>query len=38
VNPGTVIGLEHLEGSGETLQVKFLFYAPPGQQLLDVIQ
>ena len=38
VNPGTVIGLERVEGAGEALQVKFLFYAPPVKQLLDVIQ
>jgi phosphohistidine phosphatase len=36
VNPGTVIGLEHTEGENPGL--KFLFYAPPGQQVLDVIQ
>jgi phosphohistidine phosphatase len=36
VNPGTVIGLERTED--ENPGVKFLFYAPPGQQVLDVIQ
>jgi phosphohistidine phosphatase len=36
VNPGTVIGLERVEGENPGL--KFLFYAPPGLQLLDVIQ
>lgn len=36
VNPGTVIGLERTVG--ENPGVKFLFYAPPGQQVLDVIQ
>ncbi len=36
VNPGTVIGLERTVGA--TPQVKFLFYAPPGLQLLEVIQ
>jgi phosphohistidine phosphatase len=36
VNPGTVIALERTEG--ETPQLKFLFYAAPGQQVLDVIQ
>jgi phosphohistidine phosphatase len=36
VNPGTVIALERTDGDAP--QVKFLFYAPPGQQLLDVIQ
>jgi phosphohistidine phosphatase len=36
VNPGTVIALERMDG--ETPQMKFLFYAPPGQQVLDVIQ
>ncbi|MCP3140445.1 SixA phosphatase family protein [Pyxidicoccus xibeiensis] len=36
VNPGTVIALERSEG--ETPQLKFVFYAAPGQQVLDVIQ
>ncbi|HVG60216.1 MAG TPA: histidine phosphatase family protein [Hyalangium sp.] len=36
VNPGTVIALERTEGENPGL--KFLFYAPPGQQVLDVIQ
>ncbi|XXF80083.1 histidine phosphatase family protein [Myxococcaceae bacterium GXIMD 01537] len=36
VNPGTVIGLERGEGEGAAM--KFLFYAAPGQQVLDVIQ
>jgi phosphohistidine phosphatase len=36
VSPGTVIALERTEG--ETPQLKFLFYAPPGQPVLDVIQ
>jgi phosphohistidine phosphatase len=36
VNPGTVIALERADG--ETPQMKFLFYAAPGQQVLDVIQ
>ena len=36
VNPGTVIALERTEG--ETPGMKFLFYAAPGQQVLDVIQ
>jgi phosphohistidine phosphatase len=36
VNPGTVIALERTDG--ETPQLKFLFYAAPGQQVLDVIQ
>ncbi|MCE9667828.1 histidine phosphatase family protein [Myxococcus stipitatus] len=36
VNPGTVIALERPEGDGTHL--KFLFYAAPGQQVLDVIQ
>ncbi|HYI02232.1 SixA phosphatase family protein [Hyalangium sp.] len=36
VSPGTVIGLERTEGENPGL--KFLFYAPLGQQVLDVIQ
>ncbi len=36
VSPGTVIALER--GEGDTPQVKFLFYAAPGQQVVDVIQ
>jgi phosphohistidine phosphatase len=36
VNPGTVIALERPEGAGAAL--KFLFYAAPGQQVIDVIQ
>jgi phosphohistidine phosphatase len=36
VSPGTVIALERSEG--ENPQLKFLFYAPPGQQVIDVIQ
>ncbi len=36
VNPATIIGLER--GEGEPVQTKFLFYAPPGQQVLEVIQ
>ncbi|WP_187323534.1 SixA phosphatase family protein [Stigmatella aurantiaca] len=36
VNPGTVIALERSEEAGAPL--KFLFYAPPGQQVLDSIQ
>ncbi len=35
VNPATIIGLERGE---EPVQTKFLFYAPPGQQVLEVIQ
>ncbi|QSQ24289.1 histidine phosphatase family protein [Pyxidicoccus parkwayensis] len=38
VNPGTVIALERVETEGEAPQMKFLFYAAPGQQVLDVIQ
>ncbi|AKQ64661.1 Phosphohistidine phosphatase SixA [Myxococcus hansupus] len=37
VNPGTVIGLERVEGEA-TPAFKFLFYAAPGQQVLEVIQ
>lgn len=36
VNPATVIALERTEG--DPVQTKFLFYAAPGQQALDVIQ
>lgn len=36
VNPGTVIGLERSEDPSEP--AKFLFYAPPGQPLLEAIQ
>jgi phosphohistidine phosphatase len=36
VNPGTVIALERTEGENPGL--KFLFYAAPGQQVIDVIQ
>ncbi len=37
VNPGTVIVVERPE-EGENPQAKFLFYAAPGQQVVDVIQ
>ncbi|NOJ83066.1 histidine phosphatase [Myxococcus xanthus] len=37
VNPGTVIGLERVEGESSPA-FKFLFYAAPGQQVLDIIQ
>ncbi|WP_426753860.1 SixA phosphatase family protein [Myxococcus sp. Y35] len=37
VNPGTVIGLERTEGEASP-PFKFLFYAAPGQQVLDIIQ
>ncbi|SET16838.1 SixA phosphatase family protein [Stigmatella erecta] len=36
VNPGTVIALERSEEAGAPF--KFLFYAAPGQPVLDVIQ
>lgn len=36
VNPGTVIGLERTEGENPGL--KLLFYAPPGQPVLETIQ
>lgn len=36
VNPGTVIALER--GEGEGAPMKFLFYAAPGQPVLEVIQ
>lgn len=37
VNPGTVIALERNEAEASPV-VKFLFYAPPGQPVLEVIQ
>ncbi|NTX00989.1 histidine phosphatase family protein [Myxococcus sp. CA051A] len=37
VHPGTVIALERVE-SETSPHFKFLFYAAPGQQVLDVIQ
>lgn len=36
VNPGTVIALERADG--EQAQMKFLFYAAPGQQVVESIQ
>jgi phosphohistidine phosphatase len=42
VNPGTVIGLERLDapepGAAVPTPAKLLFFAAPGQQVLDVIQ
>ena len=39
VHPGTVIGLEHLDGAAADAQpaAKLLFYAPPGQPVLESV-
>lgn len=38
VNPGTMIGLEKPDGGDAAAPARLLFYAPPGQPVLDQIE